>query len=213
MLLKVTKLPLIGFLLVSQLIIAQIGISTTDPEADLHVAGDLLVQEGFWLTSLPIVTNTEEDFKLISRVNGNGDLGEIKELDVRSLKVAPINTVDYHFANISSDNLSDVDLQYDADKYIVGVSNFRYVGDGIDKVNLSSSQVSIGEFVVHTFVSAGTWHLEIQNRMLDLSPSRSVEYYITLIVYDKSYFRDLPSISTNMGNSTNGTASSVPVFN
>jgi hypothetical protein len=138
-------------------------------------------------------------------------VGKITLLDVDELNVSPVNTVNYHFTNVYLDNLDDVDLQYDVDKYVVGVANFRYVGDAIKKIP-GGENFSIGHFVVRTFKSGGTWHLEIRNVELDLDPTDSVEYHVQLIVYDKSYFRDLPTIVSNLGGLNTGTASSVPVF-
>ena len=203
----------LGFLFATIGIYAQLGIGTTNPQADLHVAGDLLVQDEFLLRSVNTVTPTDENFKLIARSKDSSPVGEIKELDVNAISVARVNCINYHFTNISLDNLSDLDLQYDTSKYVVGIANFRYVGDAIKKVSISGNKKSIGQFVVHTFESGGTWHLEIQNRSLDLMASESLEYYITLIVYDRSYYKFLPTITTDLGGSSSGTASSVPNLN
>lgn len=189
---------------------AQIGIGTTSPEAELHVVGDMLVQNEFTIGTLPTVSPVEEDFKLVTRVTNTGAIdGEITKLNVDSLSVAPVNTIDYHIRTISLDNVTDLDLQYDESKYVIAVSNFRYVGDPIEKTPITDG-FSIGHFVVHTFANNGTWHLEIRNRGLDLKPDDTVEYYITLVVYDKSFYRQLPTITTDLGGNNSGTASSIP---
>lgn len=190
---------------------AQVGIGTTAPEADLHIAGNTLVQDEFTTGNLAVVSSLDEDFKLITRVTSSLPVGEIAVLDVDALNIAPVNVVNYSFTNINLDNLDDVDLQYDASKYVVGVANFRYVGDAIKKVPAGTTY-SIGHFVVKAFISGGTWHLQIKNEELDLDAGDSLEYYITLMVYDKSYFRHLTPITTNLGGSNVGTASSVPVL-
>ncbi len=198
-------------LLLTSLTQAQVGIGTTNPQADLHVAGDMLVQEGFMVGTLNSVSPTDEDFKLVTRNTNSVPVGEITVLNVDSLTVAPVNNIDYHFTNISLDNLNDVDLQYSTNKYIVAIANFRYVGDPVKKVIVGGPK-SIGNFVLRTFESDGTWHLEIRNRTLDLNASDTLEYYVTLVVYDKSYFRNLPSITTDLGGQHSGTASSIPVL-
>src|SRR5690606_39868744 len=106
--------------------------------------------------------------------------------------------------------LTNVDLQYDANKYIVGVSNFKYTGDAIPK-STANNVSSIGAFVIRAFIEDGTWRLEIKNRFLD-SPNvpNGIQYDVTLIVYDKSYFRHLPVITTNLTGQNSGTASAVP---
>jgi hypothetical protein len=190
-------------------VIGQVGIGTMNPQADLHIAGDALVQTGFTMRNLVTVATTDKDFKLVTRVTDSNPVGEITTLDVGFLNVAPINVVDYSFTNIQLDNIRDVDLQYDPNKYIVGVANFRHVGDAIKKIP-GGETYSIGHFVVRTFISGGTWHLEIRNVDLDLDAADSIDYYITLIVYDKSYFRYLAPITTNLGGSNTGSASSIP---
>jgi hypothetical protein len=188
---------------------AQVGIGTTSPQADLHIGGDMLIQDSFKINTLGSVNGNNEDFKLITRTTNSNPIGEITVLDVNALNVAPINVVNYEFTNIALDNLTDLDLQYDEDKYVVGIANFRYVGDAIKKTPASPTK-SIGNFVVRTFTSGGTWRIEIRNRTLDLNVGDSVDYHVTLIVYDKSYFRNLSPIVTDLNGSNNGTASSIP---
>jgi hypothetical protein len=213
------KVTAILFLVVLSQSIAQVGIGTTNPQAELHIGGDALVQDAFTLNSLPTVSSLEEDFQLITRVRNSTPVGEIKVLDVNARNVAPINIIDYSFTNIHLDNLTDVDLQYDENKYVVGLANFRYEGDAVKKTPAGDT-FSIGHFVVRAFTSGGTWHLEIRNVDLDLPTGDSdgngvddfVNYYIQLIVYDKSYFRNLTPIVTDLGGSNTGDASSIPIL-
>jgi len=198
------------FLFLSLLANAQVGIGTTTPVTSLHVVGDILVQTGLTLGTLNTVSDTEEDFKLITRVTNSIPVGEVSDLDVNTINVAPINTIDYHFTNVSLDNLTDVDLLYDASKYVIAISNFRYVGDAIKKRTINGNRKQIGVFVAHAFVSGGTWHLEIRNRNLDLDAADSLEYYVTLVVYDKSFYRHLTPITTNLNGNNTGNASSIP---
>jgi len=191
---------------------AQVGIGTQNPSEDLHVVGDIIVQEEFEIDNLNQVSPTEEDFKFLARTKNSNPAGEIKVLDVDDLNVAPITIVDYNFTDVYLDNLTDVNLQFDATKYIVGITNYRQTGDAIKKSSAWPTK-SIGNLVIRAFISGGTWHLEIRNRDLDLSAGDSLEYKVTLVVYDKKYFKSLPPISTNLGGSNSGTASAVPTLN
>ncbi len=207
MLQKTTLLMICFFLSVSTF--SQVGIGTTQPETDLHIAGELMVQEEFTIKPLPAATMADEDFKLVTRLTNSIPEGEIAILNVDSLTVAPINVVNYEFTNISRDNLRNVNLQYTADKYVVGVANFRYVGDAIEKQDGTGGK-TIGTFVIRSFIENNQWRLEIRNRDLDLADAKSVTYFVTLIVYDKSYYRNLPAIVTNLGGANTGTASALP---
>lgn len=189
---------------------SQVGIGTTTPEADLHVAGKLLVQEEFTIASLPSVSAADEDFKLLTRVSNSEPVGKIAVMDIDQLTVAPINVVNYRFHNLNYDNLEDVNLQYDANKYVIGIANFRHTGGAVRNADVGSTR-TIGHFILKAFVSNGQWHLKIMNETQDpLWYVNDIEYYVTLIVYDKSYYRNLPAIVTDLDGSNSGTASSVP---
>lgn len=193
-------------------IFAQVGIGTTSPDTDLHVAGSMLVQKEFNINQLDTVASTDEDFKLLTRIKNSSPGGEISKLDVDNLTVAPINLVNYRFHNLLGDNLTDVNLQLDTDKYIVGIANFRYIGDAVQKLILPGDD-GFGNFVLRVFESGGEWHLEIGNRFLDPLIGGTVEYQLTLIIYDKSYYRKLDPIFTDMNGSNTGVASSIPDIN
>lgn len=204
---------LLILLLISSASYAQVGIGTTNPQADLHIAGDLLVQDTFKTAQLGTVSATEEDFKLVTHINTSNPVGLVTKLDVAQVSAAPINVVNYTFANLEGDNLTDVDLQFKTDKYIVAVANFQYIGDGVNKTTVNPTVRSMGTFVIRTFESGDSWHLEIGNRELDPLAGSTVAYKVTLVVYDKSYYRELPEIITNLGTSNTGTASSIPDLN
>lgn len=197
-------------LLISALCNGQVGIGTIEPQADLHIAGELLVQEEFKTALLNSVSSTEEDFQLVTRATTSNPVGKVTRLDINQLSVAPINIINYNFTNLDGDNLTDVDLQYDSSKYIVAIANFQYIGDAVRKTTINGSARSMGTFVVRTFESGGSWHLEIGNRELDPSSGDTVSYKVTLVLYTKAYYRELPSITTNLGGTNNGVASSIP---
>lgn len=205
------KTSIIFFVFSVQMALAQIGIGTNHPTAQLHVAGDMLISKSIKTAVLQTVQPQDEDFKLIARTTTGETVGELKVLDVNALNVAPVNVVNYHFTNIHLDNVQDVNLQYDTSKYIIGIANFRQTGDAVKKIPVNET-FSIGNFVVRTFEEGGTWHLEIRNQSLDLDASKSVEYFVSLIVYNKSYFRHLAPIATNLNGKNKGTASTTPVI-
>lgn len=196
----------------------QAGIGTENPQAPLHIAGDLLVQDSFKVTNIGVVNQTDQDFKLVTRMLTSTPLGELTVLDVSVLDNAPINVFTYEFTNLSSDDLTDVNLQFNASNYVVGIADLRQTSGHVTKTNFSATRKSIGQFVARTFISGGTWHLEIGNRILNAPSNVPVSYTVTIIVYGRLFFRQLPPITSSMGSvngsfSVNGNASSVPNFN
>lgn len=192
--------------------VAQVGIGTDEPEADLDIEGSLLIQGNTKIKSINSIGSTEEGYKYLMRLPETTPGGEIRYLEVENLSVAPVNVINYTFTNLNLDNLTDVNLQYNSNEYIVAIANFQYDGYPIQKVNLGGNTRSIGNFVTRTFINNNTWHLEIRNRSLNLSSGQSLTYRITLIVYDRSFFRQLPTVTTNMGGQNSGSASSAPNF-
>jgi len=195
-------------------VFSQVGIGTITPLADLHVAGEFLVQTQANVAAFDAVSNTDEDFQLIMRTRNSVPSGELKILDTEQVTVAPVNVFEYEFINVSSDNVTDVDLQFDSSRYVVTISNFRHIGDPIAK-RLTAGRGEIGYFVYRTFedVNTGTWHIEIRNRILDLNPGDQVSYRVTLTVYDTRFFKKLPLITSNLNGNNSGTATDVPIFN
>lgn len=191
---------------------AQVGIGTVNPQEDLHVAGELLIQSELITAGFSMVTNADEDFELITRVTNSNPTGELKVLNTDALTVAPVNVFEYEFTNVYLDNVTNVDLQYDVSKYIVSIANFRCEGDAIKKV-YNGSAAELGYFVQRTFEENGTWHLEIRNRTLDLDIGDELTYKLTLIVYDRAYFKKLPINTTNLNNLNTGIATIAPVLN
>lgn len=199
----------------SSLGFSQVGIGTITPQEELHVAGDFLIQTGFTTGSYPTVTNSDENFKFLARSSNSLPAGEVKVLDTETLNVAPINIFEYEFINLNLDNLRDVDLQFNSTDYIVSTANFRYEGNSIPKRAGSNGRREIGYFVKRTYVdpNTNTWHLEIRNRVLDSDNSTPISYKVTLIVYDTSYFKNLPLIDTDLNGNNSGTASNTPILN
>lgn len=107
--------------------------------------------------------------------------------------------------------MTAVDLQYDSTKYIVGLSNFQYTGENIIKGG--SGYVDIGDFVTRTYVdpTKKTWHIEMRNRTRDAASNNAIVYNVTLIIYDKKYFKELPPKTVNFGGSQDGAVDFPPI--
>ena len=199
-------------LIISIKTMAQVGIGTTQPESDLHIAGSTLIQKEFKTNQLSSTDNNDINFKLVTRLTNSIPVGEINRLDVNNLTVAPINVIKYHFVDVADDNLEDIDISFEANRYLIAISNFRYIGDPIPKKTINGhNRPSMGTFISRAFVApsltgsgVNTWHLQIQNTFLDPEPNSDIEYEVTLIVYDRSYYRALPPIEANLGGSNTG---------
>ena len=182
-----------------------VGIGTDDPQTALDVNGSMLIQATPKIGALGTLGSSDNNYFYLTRRPDSNPPGEITYLDVSQLKVAPINVVNYTFNGLQGDNLTDVDPQYDKDKYIVALANFRHEGSYLNK-----SGASIGNFVTRVFESGSTWHLEIQNRILDVPTGRTITYHVTLIIYDRSYIRQLNPVQVDMDGLSTGAAANSP---
>ncbi|WP_124979953.1 hypothetical protein [Nonlabens xiamenensis] len=192
---------------------AQIGINTVNPTEAVDVNGSVIVTDDLNISSIQNVNATDDGFKLLVRKLPNAlaptpvAQGQLVQLDPDRLAIAPINVANYHFTNISSDNITDVNTRIPSSLYLVGIANFSYTGDAINKALIGSGpNETIGDFTVRAFEDGGTWHLEIKNRELDLPPGDRLEYRLTLVIYARSFFRGLPDITHDMGNSYDSVA-------
>ena len=200
------KIYTLLFLFFTQLCISQVGIGVTNPTPGfaLEVDGSLLVQKEFKVDALPIGTTPSTNFEFLLRLQNSNPVGEVTKLNLTALPVGPINIANYTFTRLSLDNVTEVNLQFDASKYVVGLSNVRYVGIPILKGG--DGYVDIGNFVSRTYIKGDTWHLEMRNRTKDAASNNAITYHVTLIVYDRKYFKELEPISINFGGGTTATA-------
>lgn len=192
---------------------SQVGIGTTDPTAgyELDVNGGLLVQKNFKLDALKSKTTQDGTFKFLLKLLNSTPVGEVAKLNLDEVDVAPINIINYQFKNTSKDNVRAVNLQFDATKYVVGISNIRYVGQEIVKgQNSNSAYVYIGNFVARTYIDKNIWYLEIRNRAYDAASDNAITYYATLIIYDRRFFKQLSEITVDFGGANNATATGPP---
>ncbi len=190
------------FILLSQFIFSQVGVGTDNPTPGyaLDVNGSMLVQEDFKVNGYSNAGISSNDFKLLVRILNSTPPGEVAYLDMANVAVGPVNIADYVFTNLSRDNVTDVDLQFSATDYIVGLANFQYIGQHIVK----GSGATIGHFRTRTFIRNGTWHLEMRNVSRDAASNNAITYNVTLIVYDRRYFKELPTLSLDMNGGVDG---------
>jgi hypothetical protein len=68
----------------------------------------------------------------------------------------------------------------------------------------------MNDYTARTFVASGKWHLEILNKNTTTDTQENQDYFITLIIYNKSFFRNMPSINADLVGTKKDIASSVP---
>lgn len=189
---------------------SQVGIGTNTPAPgyQLDVNGSLLVQKEFKTFPFSDVVSDYDNYKFLTRQLNSEPIGKVSKLDIGNIKVAPITVFDYVFTNLKRDDVNWVDLQFDANKYIVGLSNFRYEGENIRKGKVGNDFVIIGNFVSRTYVQGGTWRIEIENRRRNSTNDDAITYHVTLIVYDKKYFKELAPIEKDFLGQTTAEANS-----
>jgi hypothetical protein len=191
------------------IVLSQEEFGTTAMGINSHETGLISEQKLFASNSSISIDSQTDNFTLISHTKKANSNSKISVLGTSAYSNAPVNIVDYQFINVPLGTLNDIDLQYDSKNYVVGVANFKYIGEAFNCDETASNRES-DNFVARTFISSGSWHLEIQNKARKLSGEKLMDYEVTLIIYNKSSFRNKATINTDLEGLSNGKTAYVP---
>ncbi len=203
-------LPLVSGILFSQ----NVGIGTTSPTERLEIKGSATIG-----TSVYVNPNT-----YTSNPNGFDVLGIDPQSAVVNGKVMKVETLytpiiiqPYSISNIYRDDLNNLDLQIPSDKYMVAITNFEAIpstSNSSQPNNGIYSTTSIkGYFVIRTFESGGTWHVNIGYPTLNTQyTSGRYTYNFDIILLSKRFFKVLDeSVTTyNLNGDISGDAGAAP---
>lgn len=203
-------LPLVSGMLFSQ----NVGIKTTTPTEKLEVNGSVAIGTSVYLNP-NTYTSVPQGFDVLATdpqsATVNGKIMKVETL------YTPIIIQPYSISNVYRDDLNDLNLQIPSDKYMVAITNFEAIPSTTNSSQpnngIYSSTSLKSYFVIRTFESGGTWHVNIGYPTLSTQyASARYTYNFDIILLSKRFFKVLdPSVTTyNLKGETTGDAVTVP---
>jgi len=208
------RIFILALLLFSQMGFGQVGIGTNTPTEKLEVVGDVLLTGTLETKKIPTIGTDVENFKFLARVTNSSPVGLIKQLNTDNIDITPIRRQKYKFTNLSGDNIVAVNLNLAIDDYIIILTDFKWIGPGLEKAGNNNDKFK--NFKIKFTETGGipnNWQLELQNPFNEpFAGSDSIEYEVTLVIYQKAFFKDMGKVIENNGNSYSGSAINTPAI-
>lgn len=192
--------------------LAQVGINTNSPAADLDVQGDVLIDEELYIENPGNSFQIRgSKFLILSTDN------EILEYDIEASKYGPINYARFAFTNTSTNGLRDYNTKISATDYIVTVQGYYFTAAGNNTnvlLHSTDSNSDIEGYQIYSYVKNGVWYLKAfanDSTFRSGSPfqNRNIDIFLNLIIYRKGFIaKTLTDITMDMDDSETG---SVPL--
>jgi len=205
------KYLLIINLCIGIIVSAQVGIGTITPTEKLEIAGNAAIGTSVYIDSVNYVNNPS-GFTVVA-TDPQSSIVNGKLLAVENL-YTPLTIQPYSVTNIYRDDLNDLNLNISADKFFITLTNFEAVpnaGNNGIYTDPNAVPVNKGNLIMETFVSNGIWHVKIGYPTLNTENiTDRYTYNFDIILYSKRFFKDLGTITYDLGGNNTGIAPSAP---
>lgn len=207
----------ISLLLSTATAIAQVGINTTTPTADLEVVGDVQIDNYLYLENPGDSQQIRGSKLLIALQNDN-----LVQYDINQSKYGPINYAEFIFRDLSKDGLQDYDTKISIDDYVLTVQGYYFLEAGSNDTDVmlystvDSDNIEGHQVYAYKNTTTNTWFLRafVNNaefRSYVASAGQfvgiEVDMYLNLIIYRKGFIsKELTPVSIDMGNLETGVA-------
>ncbi len=199
-------------LLYSSTIMAQVGINTQDPQADLDVQGDVIIDEKLYLENPGNSTQIRGSKLLIQKTDR-----EIIEYNIQESKYGPINYAQFIFRQTSTHGLQDYDTKIDIDDYIVTVQGYYFTAQNNNtnvllKSNINENYIEGFQFYAYPNPVTNTWFIRafVNNstfRSGNGYPENPVDIFLNIVIYRNGFIaKKIDDITVNMNQSETGIA-------
>lgn len=201
------KIFLSCFLLSSFIFNAQVGIGTTTPTEMLEIVGSIAV--GTTVIVDPLVyANNPSGFTIVgtdpasSIVNG-------KILAVETL-YTPLTVQPYSVTNVYRDDITDLNLNIPTDNFFITIANFEAI-PSVNNAGINAPTSNRGHFQIEVFPVNNLWHVRIGYPTLNTaSTADRYTYNFDIILYSTRFYKNLGTVTFNLGGTNSGTAPAAP---
>ncbi|MBT8261546.1 MAG: hypothetical protein KJO05_01910 [Bacteroidia bacterium] len=195
---------------------AQVGINSSEPSADLEVDGDVLLDDGLYLEDPGDNTNIRGSKFLVNTV-----ANELSRYDINLSKYGPINYVEFKFSNLSADGLLDYDTKISTTDYLVSVQGYSCGIAGAGRTGsimphslISDDNIEGYQIYAYPNLTTKTWFLRafVNNSEWQKSGATSyinteIDMWLNIMIYRKGFIaKEQNNITVDMSNSATGTA-------
>lgn len=190
---------------------SQVGIGTTTPTEQLHVVGNVAITKEVHVNPTDYVANPS-GFTIVG-TDPQSSLVNGKVMAVENL-YTPLTIQPYTISNIYRDDLNDLDLNIDTEKFFITIANFEAIpssGNNGIYTNPATSPINKGHFVFNFFEANGTWHVKIGYPTLNTqNVTDRYTYRFDVILYSKRFFKSLGELNFDLNGSNSGSATAAP---
>lgn len=197
---------LIFSLILSQLMVAQVGIGTTNARKTLEVAGDAIVSGNVEIGNFNALADTDSSTFLIQESDNS-----IKSLDVSNPTGAALGYLqEYIIVNMDEDWVRNFDTGIDATEFVVIATSASFDQE-LDITESNDAPLNSSLPYTATFVEAGTWRI-IADYPMAANPAGIGTWTIKTLIFSNDLSKQFGSVAIPMSDGTTGTAAS-PIIN
>lgn len=210
------KIFIIYTFILSQFVLAQVGIGTDNPQATLDVNGNLKIHENgkLYLENPGLYNNQSSSSLMIVK-----DLSDntLKKFNPESMPFSSVSFTTYFFDNVDESGLLSYDTKINADRFHVCVGGYRVLKhDGDTSISLSGTTGSDNSTInylplynsrAYVNPATNTWILTFRPNSGRVFES-NIDLYLNVSIYFKNFLTKTNSpIVVNMNANTSGEGS------
>lgn len=212
---KISNIIWFSIALITQVSFAQVGVNTTNPQADLEVIGDIKMDYGL------VLENPGDNIQIRgSKLLINTMDNRLLEYDITSSKYGPINYVEFVFNDVSTNGLLDYNTQISTTEYLVTVQGYYYLEAQTGDTNvmlhsiLDNDNIEGHQFYAYANPVTQTWFIralvnnsQFVTRDGSTMTNSSIDLYLNTVIYRKGFIsKSQAPITVDMGNLETGIA-------
>ncbi len=177
-----------------------VGIGTTNPNGKLHINGNMILGDA---ESTSGSTN-------VSTVVRDNATGELKVAISETGNPFTINYVAYQLNNVNKDFVNNFNTNINTSQYTIAVVGSTFNPKGVGLKSNPSIPQAISTFApldVFAFEQSGTWRLRADYFQADTGDGiTNGDWTIYCLVINNSIVKTLPTVTSNMNGSQNGSS-------